>query len=402
MKKKVHLSDVTEGFLYTVTTAEAFILGHKSTTFNLALQAVDIPATIKQQEAALSVDCMIKYPDDFDVATHRLGLLASRVWIFSYCVPMLFENEQYPPETTFWKVMEQFGLLVIQVEEGCATLITQSINFYNFAAECMRVIRILQMKIEFEGETTIQEPLQRGSGLQLNRMKSSQVSTKKKVDVKVAKVNKTDRSQSEWTKFADLPSLDKLVALKYLVNSTIEAYSLAQLQIRFLVDDIIESSLDVHNEQDVLFALGDMFDRISFMDSQPQTVHQEHEMTVIRQSMTQFTASLLAFIQAPQHIMEKVMELRDICQVSCEYLYKECGLDLFKVIPDVLFKNWGKRQRSCCCGLRADRNREFFMPAYQGQDLFRTYFEDATKVPFIPADNHLFQLTYVQDIFKHN
>ncbi|XP_035703283.1 uncharacterized protein LOC118434292 [Folsomia candida] len=227
-----------------------------------------------------------------------------------------------------------------------------------------------------------------GSGLQISR--KANLSSPPPFHIFVAKITNMDEPL-QFKLFEDLGSTQKINALKNLVTSTLVEFDHAKHQIDFLVDDVKETTYDSKNDTDLLYRLSEMYHCVVNISTKSQTNPTERtmaELKVICETMSKFVLSLNSFINASEHIMEKIMEVRDVVQLTYIYLQEEVKIDLSKLMPpDTPVRIVSKmglsvnKKTGCCSGRNAKKRlkKDLQTPHYNGSDFHRVYYEDSFK-----------------------
>lgn len=408
--KKPDLTAVMEGYLSDLNVASLFLHGHATRTFESALSTLEF---VRMRTISFSNIKQTLHRNS-NYARSRLGILSSAVWILGYCIRSIVKvavdrssadnATVLPSEQGLRKVIEQFAGLCLLCSEGIKVILQYSYNFYNFCNECIRILQVLQIHVGFRAEFNLSPPLKRGDGLQLIRtLKKRDIVKLNAIVVQVGKTSdqpptagegdEEDDKEVEWTQFEKLSGNEKVYCLRDLMNQVSEGLTIVQTQLRFLLDDIVDSVKDV-TEADLLFIFADMYDRIKFLEN-IGTSSIKPELEQIRILMTEFCRDFQIFIELAQQIMKRFMELRDTIHVTYEFLCNGLKLEMLgEMVPSTMFKR--KRSVPVWCGGGANHKRKLgtrFQPKYNFLDFFRIHYTDLVKGNYeIQGSKYFFRL----------
>lgn len=400
-----------EGYLGDLNLASLFLHGHATRTFESAMSNLEF---IKYHDSRTATISQIPWATNY--AKQRLGILSGSIWVFTFCIRTVIKYARdkdaqqnmglLPSENSFRKIMEQYASLCITLSENIKTVLQYGHNFYNFCKECVRVIRVLQIHIGFKSDLRLKKPLRRGKGLDLNRtLNSWDIKKQRGIEVKVARSKpipppaaaayteagnegpdspgtpEQEEEVLDWKYFEELSGPEKASCLKHLLNVTSEGMNMVQTQLRFLMDDIVDSVKDV-NEADLLFLMADMFDRIKFLENLG-TRRVKAEIGQISKLMTDFSKDFQSFMDYGHHIVKRFIELRDMVHLCHEFMVKGLKIEMLEeMVPLSTFKR--KRNVANCFGGGEGRRGmkrvvSSYQPKYKVLDFFKVYYMDAVK-----------------------
>ncbi|ODN00398.1 hypothetical protein Ocin01_06283 [Orchesella cincta] len=387
-KAKPDLTNLMEGYLCDLNGASLFLHGHATRTFESAMSTLEFFRPQPNNRSS--------YPNmTSSYSKYQLGVLSASVWMFGYSLRQIIQisgvnSETYnkttiPSEIGFRKLLEQFAAMSLAVEEGVKVVLQHSHNFYHFCKECVRILKVLQIHVSFRCDIKIRLPIRRGDGLEVDQsLKKRDIVKQKAVEVMVARENQAEgeaeqQAELEWKKFGELTGQEKFYAMKHLLNVTLDGMNLVQTQLRFLIDDIVDSVKDVA-EADLLFILADMYDRVKFLENVGNRSSTKAEMNQISRLMTEFCKDFQTFVDFGQHIMKRYIEFRDMMHLT--YIFLTRGLKqemLTEMVPGDTFKK--KRVLRGCCGCGGAKSRRKtvtnYQPKYDPNDFFRVSYRDA-------------------------
>lgn len=376
-----------EGYFTDLNVASLFLHSHAARTFESAMGALEFE---KLHAFSLTTMTAATQKGSMSYTKQRLSILSSSIWIFGYCIRTMVQlagngslnnTDQIPSEAGLKKAVELYASVSLSVMDSVTTILQYSHNFHNFCKECIRILKILQIHLGFHAEFRLKKPLKRGDGLELNRsMKKNEVVKQKSVSVLVARAptsapaDENEEESLDWKPFTELSGVDKIISLRQLLHVTIEGVNLIQTQLRFLLDDIVDSVKDI-TEADLLFILADMYDRVKYLQNQRKK-YAKTELAQLANLMSDFCKDFQAFVDFGQHILKRFVEFRDMIHITHEFLVNGLKLDFVsEMLPAYAFK---KRRLMPCCARGKNRKGSVskHMPTYHPIDFFRVHYMD--------------------------